>query len=119
MRKLLALLALPLAACSSGDAVPTEAEGEEKIACALAGAKDFAPVCAVDRSKEGDSLILIVRHPDGAFRRFMVLNDGRGVAVADGATQAVTRFEQGFAELAVDRDRYRFPVTVKGHGQRK
>jgi len=114
MRKILLLIALPLAACSPADTPPTEAEGAEKIACALAGAKDFANVCAVDRARDGETLTLIVRHPDGAFRRFDVLKDGRGLAVADGATQAVTRFEAGFAELAVDTDRYRFPVTVKG-----
>ena len=118
MRKSIALIAFAAAACSGGQAPPAEAEGAEKIACALAGAKNFTPVCAVDRAKEDGVLTLIVRHPDGGFRRFMVLDDGRGLAVADGATQAVTRFEGGMAELAVEQDRYRFPVTVKGDGQR-
>ena len=116
MRKSIALIAFAAAACSGGQAPPAEAEGAEKIACALAGAKDFTPVCTVDRAKEDGVLTLIVRHPDGGFRRFMVLDDGRGLAVADGATQAVTRFEGGMAELAVEQDRYRFPVTVKGDG---
>ena len=113
-------LLILLAACSSPKGTPVAAAGEEKIACAVAGTRTFAPVCAVDRSSRDGILTLVVRHPDGTFRRFDVLDDGRGLAVADGATQAVTRFADGTAELAVERDRYRFPVTAKkpaGHAR--
>lgn len=108
-----------LAACSSPTAVPDVAEGDERIACALAGAKEFKPVCAVERDRSKGALTLVVRHPDGGFRRFDVLEDGRGLAVADGATQGVARFADGMAELAVGEDRYRFPVTIRKSTQEK
>jgi hypothetical protein len=104
-----------LAACSQQPATPVRAEaadGADAIDCRVGGAETFAPVCAVERSQKDGTLTLVVRHPDGAFRRFDVLKDGRGLAVADGATQAVSRLGNGFAELAVGSDAYRFPVTV-------
>jgi len=60
-------------------------------------------------------LYLVVRHPDGAFRRFKVLKDGRGVAVADGADQAETTLSGEVLEVQVGSDRYRFPATQKQH----
>src|SRR5690606_27629633 len=91
----LALLAsVLLAGCSSEpDKAPLAAEGSEHIACALAGAKEFSDSCAVDRSESDGKLTLIVRHPDGAFRRFAVVTDGRGLVVADGAEQALTALQ--------------------------
>lgn len=104
--------ALAVAACSS-DTVPAVAEGAEHIACAVGGAADLAPVCAVERVLHEGILLLVVRHPDGGFRRFEVLRDGRGLALADGAEQALIRYGASFVDLAVGSDRYRFPVTVK------
>ena len=115
----LCLLALAAAGCErhqpdpAAKATGSSAAREERIACKLAGAAAFAPDCAVERARRGGIETLVVRHPDGAFRRFDVLDGGRGIAVADGATQAVTRYADGFAELAVDGDTYRFPITVK------
>ena len=85
----------------------------------VGGSHEFREDCVVERNRRDGILTLIVRHPDGAFRRFDVLQDGRGLAVADGATQAITRFENGFAELAVGTDRYRFPVTVTGDAAKR
>ena len=119
-RNILILMACcGIAACSGGDAPPDPkepAEGEEHVACAVGGETVFREVCAVDRVRRNGVLTLVVRHPDGAFRRFDVLDDGRGLAVSDGAQQAVARYENGFAELAVDQDRYRFPITLKRDG---
>lgn len=111
----LGLLAAPLAAaCSSEpDAPPRVAEGDERIACALGGAEAFTDACAIERSSVGDALFLIVRHPDGGFRRFEVLRDGRGVASADGADTAETRLLDNLLEVKVGSDRYRFPATRK------
>lgn len=108
---------LLLAACSKA-VVPDTAAGEEAIGCALDGAKTFANVCAVDRARQaGGALVLIVRHPGGAFRRFEVLKDGRGLAVADGAQEAQNTLSGTVLEVVVGDDRYRFPVHAKTGGQ--
>ena len=104
--------ALAVAGCSPAK-VPAVAEGAEHIACAVGGAADLAPVCAVERVLADGILLLVVRHPDGGFRRFEVLRDGRGLALADGAEQALIQYGASFVDLAVGSDRYRFPVTVK------
>lgn len=110
----LALLA-PLAACSSGEPDPDQpAEGDERIACAVGGKGEFANVCAVDRVQQDGRLNLVVRHPDGGFRRFEVMTDGSGLAVVDGADAAVSKLSGSVLEVAVGEDRYRFPVTPKG-----
>jgi hypothetical protein len=121
MRRVSVVLAVGLlAACkpaSDGEASREAAgpvDNDTTIACALNGAKTFDTVCQVERVAGQDGLInVIVRHPDGAFRRFDVLDDGRGLAVADGAQQAISRIEGDKFELAVDRDRYRFPFSLK------
>jgi hypothetical protein len=108
---------LLLAACSKTDA-PASAAGEEAIACALGGATTFANVCAVDRARQNDgALVLIVRHPGGAFRRFEVLKDGRGLAVADGAQEAQNTLSGTVLEVVVGDDRYRFPVHARTGGK--
>ena len=102
------------AACSSGDAsVPEAVEGDEHIPCALGGADAFAKSCAVEQVKQDGTLYLVVRHPDGGFRRFEVLTDGRGVALADGADEAVLSLADGGLEVTVGKDRYRFPAKQK------
>lgn len=105
---------LPMAGCSSEAQPPAEAEGAEHIPCALAGAQDFKPVCAVERARQDDKLQLIVRHPDGAFRRFDVLGGGQGLAVSDGADPAKVTMVGKELEVTVLTDRYRFPVTARG-----
>lgn len=104
-----------LAACSSGEdaAPPPAAEGGERIACAVGGAVELTESCAVDRVQADGRLDLIVRHPDGAFRRFSVVTDGRGLVVADGAEQAETRLEGDKLSVRVAEDRYLFPATSK------
>lgn len=103
---------LLLAGCSSsGMSTATE---DNLIDCAPGGVDTFARVCRVERRQEGKVLFLTVRHPDGAFRRFEVLADGRGLAAADGAEPAqVSAFEDGI-EVVVGSDRYRFPATIRG-----
>lgn len=120
MRRLvLSALALPiatlLAGCSSepDKASLPPAEGAEHIACALAGADTFTEACAVDRSEVDGKLTLIVRHPDGAFRRFAVVTDGRGLVVADGAEQAETSLQGDKLAVTVAQDRYVFPASTK------
>lgn len=92
------------------------ASGNELIECAIGGAQWFLRECEVEKgSAEDGSRILIVRHPDGGFRRFTVLTDGRGLEPADGAEQAQADLVDGRLDIRVADDRYRFPATVKAH----
>lgn len=109
----LAALAL-VAGCSSQNIdAPAVAQGGEQIACALGGAADFSETCAVDRMEVSGKLMLIARHPDGAFRRFAVVTDGRGLALADGAEQAVNALQGDKLAVTVGQDRYLFPAKMK------
>lgn len=113
----LCLLPLLINSCSRDKpTAPPVAEGAEHIACAVGGAAELSRVCAVERAEQEGRLTLVVRHPDGAFRRFQVLTDGRGIAVADGADEAVTTLKQGALDVTVGADRYIFPATVKAAG---
>ena len=116
MRTSSALLLL-LAGCSQQ--APAVAEGEEHIACALGGKAEFAPDCAVERVTGDGTSTLVVRHPDGGFRRFDVLKDGRGVAVADGADEAQVVLAGDTLQVTVGTDRYRFPATARGNAAAK
>lgn len=109
------LLSLSLAACSSSGEAPAIAVGDDHIACAVAGSADLKPVCSVERMELDGALTLIVRHPDGAFRRFEVITDGSGLAAADGAQAETTRLVEGKLEVTVGADRYLFPATEKAN----
>ena len=107
------LLLLP--ACSQAAEAP---DPGSLIECAIGGAGAFSRECAVERVREDGGLVLTVRHPDGGFRRFAVTEDGMGVAPADGAEPATITLREGGIEVAVGADRYRFPATVAGDGER-
>ena len=119
---------LALAALTACNPAPEEMTREERdarapvedaaldrneVACALGGATAYTDVCSVERVKAKDGLMLVVRHPDGGFRRFKVVKDGRGLEVADGADKAVVAISGDRVEVVVGEDRYRFPATVK------
>ncbi|HKR91722.1 hypothetical protein [Novosphingobium sp.] len=112
------LLLLLLVGCSSHDEAPSVAAGDEHIACAVGGSVKLAEVCSVERSEKDGQLTLVVHHPDGAFRRFSVMTDGTGLAVADGAEPARTTLADGKLDVSVAADRYLFPVTAKVHDAR-
>jgi hypothetical protein len=94
--------------------VQKEAVDDGKIACAVSGATAFARVCQIEQSQTEAGLLLTIRHPDGGFRKFQVVKDGRGVIAADGAdTAKVTPLAAKEIEVALSGDRYRIPATVK------
>lgn len=107
MRFLALLLTASLAACASGED-DTAIGGVE---CALAGAADFASDCTMERQDVDGQRLLIVRHPDGGFRRFELGVPGRGIVTADGVEQAAIERADGMVELRVGSDRYRLPVA--------
>lgn len=111
MRKVFALaLLVTLAACSAGE----EAPKGRGIDCALGGSNKFLPECFVEDSRIGGRRFLTVRNKSGAFRRFEMVNDGRGVVAADGADEAAAKWSaEGVLEVAVGGDRYRFPARMK------
>ncbi|QAY78607.1 hypothetical protein [Sphingosinicella sp. BN140058] len=128
MRFALLLTLVLLSACSGGDDSANANEsallrapepvgledGAERIECAVAGAEAFAPVCAVERRMTGEGLTLIVRAPNGGFRRLLVTRDGRGVVAADGAVPAkVSPIAANRIEVTIGGDRYRLPATVR------
>lgn len=99
-----------LAACSQAEDKP---QGRV-IDCALGGAAKFAPDCFVQDSRVGEQQVLTVRNKDGAFRRFVMVDDGRGVVAADGADEATAKWSaEGVLEVSVAGDRYRFPARMK------
>jgi len=117
-----ALLSLPLSACGRGQPSSeqvaakqrTETAGDSRIACAQ-GDSAFASTCTIEQAQGENGLILTIRHPDGAFRRLLVTQDGRGVIAADGAEAAkVTVIGADGIEVALGGNRYRLPATVKG-----
>ena len=111
MRKVLALsLLATLAACSAGE----EAPKGRGIDCAVGGSDKFLPECFVEDSRVGERRFLTVRNKSGAFRRFEMVDGGRGVIAADGADEAVVKWSaEGVLEVAVGGDRYRFPARMK------
>ena len=85
------------------------------ISCAVSGASVFAARCQVETAQTKEGLILTLRHPDGGFRRLLVVKDGRGVIAADGADAALVKpIADNLIEVALAGDTYRLPATVKG-----
>jgi hypothetical protein len=118
----LALLSLPLAACGPGKPSSTQLAAEQtkesandfRIPCARRTAA-LETVCTIEQTKGETGTILTIRHPNGAFRRLLVTDDGRGVVAADGAEVAkVGLIESNGIEVAIGDARYRLPATIKG-----
>ena len=85
-----------------------------KIKCAVNGATDFATVCEEERLSSADGVVLIVRHPDGGFRRFNVLTDGRGLEAADGSEKAkIEIVEDNKIMISVGADQYVLSARMK------
>ncbi len=90
-------------AIAAGDSVP------QTVPCALAGAKEFKSDCTLERGTEGGKPMVIVRHPDGGFRRLLELDGGKRFAAADGADAVSIEPNQRELEVTVGDDHYLFP----------
>lgn len=115
MRGRIAIAAgLALAACSKGEPAPPPkvAEGSEHVECALGPGTAFATDCTIERSKDGETYRMILRHPDGGFRRLEVDADNTIVS-SDGADAARIALNGTVAEVAVGDDRYRIPLQAR------
>ena len=112
-------LLLVLPGCSKGAAGASGSEQsapqaeitDSRVACAVGGAKVFTPVCTLDALHEANKEIWVVHHPDGGFRRFQILDNGKIIATADGAFEVQAARVGSELEVKVGDDRYRFPAT--------
>jgi hypothetical protein len=118
------LLVAGLSACGSdanGDLKNAESEADEaaaldgKVECALAGSVAFERTCTTEQIAGNEGTILVIRHPDGGFRRFDILTDGRGLAPADGFDETkISLLSGGMIEVSSGDDKYRLPAQIKG-----
>ncbi len=122
---LAASLSLVLSACGSdpeADLLAAEGETAEeaalqgKVECALAGSSEFNRNCNTERVSGAEGQMLVVRHPDGGFRRFKILTDGRGLLPADGIDPdfKIKVLANGMIEVRSVDDTYRLPAAIKG-----
>ena len=119
------LLSAALAACGSPQEnnaaiakaeadTAREADAQGQILCATGGEKILQRKCQADRTAGPDGGTLVIRHPDGGFRRFKIVTDGRGIVPADGAEKAqISMAGKGFLKVAIGGDQYLVPVTIR------
>lgn len=112
------LLILALSACGGADNPDRIAadgdNGRQNVTCALSGATEFSENCSIQHVRQDDGGYLLIRHPDGGFRKFILLRDGRGLAAAHGADPTrITIIGDGRIELSSGDDRYRLPAKIK------
>ena len=118
----LAVTLLGLAGCGQADranhaaAAGAAAEAEDdRIDCRIGNATQFERFCTIEVGEGDAGRTLVVRKPDGGFRRLRVTGDGRGVVAADGAEPAqVTIIADDRIEVAIGGDTFRLPATVRG-----
>jgi len=103
-----------LAACAPSEPNALTGGEETRSTCGLGDETECTEQCDAERVQNGERRELVMRHPDGGFRRFEIVSDGRGLVAADGSEEAVvTPLTDGRIQLSVGGDRYRLPATVK------
>ena len=102
---------LLLVACGQKEDDP--APGLAKVECRLRNTKDFAELCTTEKMGSPDGRVIVARAPDGSFRRFLVVADGRGVIAADGAEPVtVTPAGNGHIDVAAGDMVWRLPARI-------
>jgi hypothetical protein len=104
-------LALLLAACSPGASGAPVADNA-LIDCAIGDAVNFTHDCSVERGAQSGEPVLIVRQPDGGFRRFTVLDGGKSLGAAEGAEAPAVAGNGERFDVSVGGNRYRFPAKM-------
>ena len=112
------VLLLPpiLAGCAQADSTGQNAAqvDDNRIECRIANSPQFDRFCTIEYGDSDAGRTLVVRKPDGGFRRLLVARDGRGVVAADGAEPArVTIIADDRIEVAIGEDTFRLPATVR------
>lgn len=96
------------------DRAASQKADDGRIECAINGDTNFTKGCETERLAGADGVTLIIRHPDGGFRRFHILSDGRGLEAADGAEQAaISIVEDDKILVSVGSDKYIMPARMK------
>ena len=111
------LLPPMLAGCGQNATTGQAAAGaqDDRIECRIANSPQFDRFCTIEYGESDAGRTLVVRKPDGGFRRLLVARDGRGVVAADGAEPAqVTIIADDRIEVAIGGDTFRLPATVRG-----
>lgn len=91
-----------------------QAAEDGRIDCAVNGAEEYRRSCEIERIADDDGQMLVVRHPDGGFRRFRVLTDGRGLEPAEGFDETEVKIIDGdMIEVTSGGDSYRLPAQIK------
>lgn len=107
--------AFALVACSgeSSEAASAEASAQaaearpDRIPCARSDEK-LEPVCTREIATGPDGPVWVIRHPDGSFRRFVIIDGGQRIATADGAQEVRTGRGDGYLDVFVSGEQYRF-----------
>jgi myo-inositol-hexaphosphate 3-phosphohydrolase len=90
------------------------AANDGKIECAVSKAIDFTRSCQTERIAGNGEKLLVIRHPDGGFRRFKILDNGKGLIAADGFDKvSIKILDDGLIEVETGGDRYQLPAMVK------
>ena len=128
-RHTFALAALLLAACSvkgeQGQAGPSAgataaasaSAAPETVSCALKGATAYKDQCTVEHSQSEGKQFIVLRHPDGGFRRLEELEPGKRYKSVDGADEVAVDANGNDLELTVGDDHYLFPGPQPAPGQ--
>lgn len=105
----------PDPAATAPEAKPEQVfDNDGKLSCALAGADKFTRTCALQKLSDDNGNQMIFRHPDGGFRRFLIVTDGRGLVSADGADEAAINIvNDKIIEVSINDDRYQLPATIE------
>ena len=105
-------------ACSSSEPVGAIADNglvknrDNMVMCARRG-EPLARRCSIERVPNSRGLLVIIRHPDGGFRRLLATRHGRGLIAADGAAPArLAIVGNDLVEVAVGDERYRLPASI-------
>jgi hypothetical protein len=95
-----------------GPVQPQANADAEEVVCAIGSGSEFRADCRAERAAVDGAEQIVVRHPDGSFRRFVIDADGGGMMVADGADVATQALDGDTLEVTVAGDRYRFPTRT-------
>ncbi len=96
-------------------AADNEAAADGKVECALAGRTEFSRSCFTERVTGPEGQLLVIRNPDGGFRRFKILGGGKGLEPADGFDDSfrIKLIDEDRIEVASGDDLYRLPAAIK------